>query len=149
MKKISVKNVHPKIKVKSESIQLLIGKILTSEKTDLGVDVIFVNDRFMRQLNRKFTKRDQTTDVLSFDMSTPPSSKKEKKKNEIEYPNLGDIYISLDQAKRQASEYETSFDDEIKLLVVHGLLHLLGYNHKSQKESNIMRKKVETYLQKR
>lgn len=120
-------------------IQLLVKNILTSEKVDSGVDVIFVDDKFMRQLNKKFTKRNRTTDVLSFGMrGGEPEA--------IEYPSLGDIYVSLDQAKRQAEEYGVGFEEEVERLVAHGLLHLLGYDHANKKEENIMRKKEEMYL---
>ena len=103
------------------------------------MDVIFVNDKFMKQLNKKFTKRNQTTDVLSFGMrGNEPET--------IEYPSLGDIYVSLDQAKRQAEEYRVGFQKEVERLVTHGLLHLLGYDHKSKNQESIMRKKEEIYL---
>ncbi|MGB8656343.1 MAG: rRNA maturation RNase YbeY [Candidatus Zixiibacteriota bacterium] len=141
METISVENVHPTIKVKKRAIRLLIENILKSEKVDSGLDVIFVGDRFMRKLNRTFTGRDQTTDVLSFGMS-------ENKSGATIYPNLGDVYISLDQAKRQASDYGAKLDEEIRLLVAHGLLHLLGYDHAGKKEERIMKKKEQTYLKK-
>ena len=95
----------------------------------------------MKQLNKKFTKRERTTDVLSFGM-------REDKPEAIEYPSLGDIYISLDQAKRQADEYDVGFEQEVWRLVAHGLLHLLGYDHKSKNQESIMRKKEEIYLKK-
>jgi len=139
LKKNTIENIHPRLKVKKKMIQLLVKNILTSEKVDSGVDVIFVDDKFMRQLNKKFTKRNRTTDVLSFGMrGGEPEA--------IEYPSLGDIYVSLDQAKRQAEEYGVGFEEEVERLVAHGLLHLLGYDHANKKEENIMRKKEEMYL---
>jgi probable rRNA maturation factor len=141
LKKINIQNIHPELKVKKKLIQLLVEDILTSEKTNLSVDVIFVDDEFMRQLNKKFTKRERTTDVLSFGM-------RESKSDTIEYPGLGDIYVSLDQAKRQAEEYGVGFEEEVERLVTHGLLHLLGYDHKGKDKENIMRKKEERYLKK-
>jgi len=141
LKKANIQNIHPELKVEKKTIQLLVRDILTSEKADLSVDVIFVDDKFMRQLNKKFTKREKTTDVLSFGM-------REGKLQTIEYPCLGDVYVSLDQAKRQAVEYKVGFEEEIARLVAHGLLHLLGYDHTNKKEENIMRKKEEVYLKK-
>ena len=139
MEKITVENIHPSLKVKKKVIQLLIKNILKSEKVDSGVDVIFVGDKFMKQLNEKFAKRGGTTDVLSFGM-------RESGSEAIEYPNLGDIYVSLDTAKSQANEYKVSFEEEVTRLVTHGLLHLLGYDHKGKNKENIMRKKEERYL---
>jgi probable rRNA maturation factor len=103
------------------------------------VDVIFVDDDFIKKINRKFTKRRKTTDVLSFGM-------KEGKNMGVEYPSLGDIYVSLDQAKKQAREYGISLKEEVSRLAVHGLLHLLGYDHKNKKQAKIMKEKEETYL---
>ncbi len=139
MKKTNIQNIHPELKVKKKTIQLLIQNILTSEKANSSVYVIFVNDKFMKQLNKKFTKRERTTDVLSFGMrGDEPET--------IEYPSLGDIYVSLDQAKRQAVEYKVRFEEEVARLVAHGLLHLLGYDHKGKNQESIMRKKEEIYL---
>jgi probable rRNA maturation factor len=139
LKQVKIQNIHPKLKVKKRAIQLLVKDILTSEKADLGVDIIFVDDEFMRQLNRRFTRKDRTTDVLSFGM-------REQSPGPTDYPSLGDVYVSLDQAKRQASLYKVDFDEEVALLVTHGLLHILGYDHRGENEKNIMRKKEEKYL---
>lgn len=141
MKKITIQNIHPLLKIKKKPIQILIKNILTSEKVDSSVDVIFADDKFMRKLNRKFTKRNSTTDVLSFGM-------RENKHETLEYPSLGDIYVSLDQARRQAEGYGVKFEEEAKLLVAHGLLHLLGYDHKRRNEREIMKGKEKKYLQK-
>ncbi len=141
LKGIDIQNVHPKLKVKRKAIRLLVEKILTSEKADSSVDVIFVDDAKMKQLNRRFTRREKTTDVLSFGM-------REGQACAIEYPSLGDVYVSLDQAKRQAEEYGVGFHKEVEHLVVHGVLHLLGYDHKGKKEEGIMRQKEQMYLQK-
>jgi len=139
LNKISLQNIHPELKVKKKALQLLVNAILKSEKEDLGVDLIFVDDKFMRQLNKRFTKRNKTTDVLSFGMrGGEPEA--------IEYPGLGDIYVSLDRAKRQAEEYGVGFEEEVERLVAHGLLLLLGYDHKGKDKENIMRKKEEMYL---
>ncbi|HEX7400632.1 MAG TPA: rRNA maturation RNase YbeY, partial [candidate division Zixibacteria bacterium] len=64
----------------------------------------------------------------------------------VEYPNLGDIYVSLDQAQRQSEEYGVKFEEEVRLLVTHGLLHLLRYDHKNKNQATIMRRKEKLYL---
>jgi probable rRNA maturation factor len=140
-RKSSVENTHPRIKVKRKMIQLLVDDILTSERAESGVDVILVNDDFMRKLNKKFTKREGTTDVLSFGM-------REGEREAVEYPSLGDVYVSLDQAKRQADEYGVGFDQEVRRLVAHGILHLLGHDHADEDAENIMREKEEKYSRK-
>jgi probable rRNA maturation factor len=87
-----------------------------------GVTVAFVSDRAMRQLNSRWRGQTGTTDVLSF-----PAEQDEFE--EAEGATLGDVVISLEQAARQAKENKLAFDDEIAQLILHGLLHLCGYDH--------------------
>jgi probable rRNA maturation factor len=136
---ITVRNIHPSCRIKKREIVDLIQIALKSEGMSFPVDLIFVDDDFMKRLNWKFTRRRKTTDVLSFGM-------KEGEEGGLDYPSLGDIYVSLDQAKRQAQEYRVSRKEEIKRLVIHGLLHLLGYDHKSRKQAKIMKEKEKAYL---
>ena len=87
-----------------------------------GVTIAFVSDRAMRDLNRMWRHKSATTDVLSF-----PAEQDEFEKREG--LRLGDIVISVEQAERQAAEHKVSFDNEIAQLILHGLLHLCGYDH--------------------
>jgi rRNA maturation RNase YbeY len=84
--------------------------------------IVFVSDRRMRELNRVWRGKRGTTDVLSF--SPGP--------DEFENPgesSLGDVVISVEQAARQAKENDLSLDEEISQLILHGLIHLCGYDH--------------------
>ena len=87
-----------------------------------SVTVVFVSDRRMSELNRRWRRKPGTTDVLSF-----PAVQDEFEKAEA--PTLGDVVISLDQAARQARENKLTVDEEIAQLILHGLLHLCGYDH--------------------
>ena len=87
-----------------------------------GVTVAFVSDRAMRELNRRWRRKRGTTDVLSF-----PSAQDEFEK--AEGASLGDVVISVEQAARQAEEHKLKFEEEIAQLILHGLLHLCGYDH--------------------
>ncbi len=89
-----------------------------------GVTVAFVSDRAMRELNRLWRGKRATTDVLSF-----PAEQAEFEK--AEGPSLGDIVISIEQAAHQAKEHGLSFEDEMAQLILHGLLHLSGYDHET------------------
>ncbi len=84
----------------------------------------------MRELNRQYRGKDKTTDVLSF-----PQIKRFERFEQLELSPipLGDIVINLHQAKRQAKEHGLSFYDEVSWLLIHGLLHLLGYDHEKSK----------------
>jgi len=89
-----------------------------------GVTVAFVSDRAMRALNRRWRGKVGTTDVLSF-----PAGQDEFER--AEGPSLGDVVISVEQAARQAAEHGLDLDGEIAQLILHGLLHLCGYDHET------------------
>lgn len=110
----------------------LLKKLEMPETTEISV--LFTDDKNMRELNRSFRNLDKTTDVLSFPQGFDEN-------NHI----LGDILISLDSALRQAETYQVDTENEIERLLVHGILHLLGYDHMEKKERMIMREK-ENYL---
>ena len=88
--------------------------------------IVFISDRRMRELNRVWRGKRGTTDVLSFSPGA----------DEFENPggaNLGDVVISVEQAARQAKENNLSLDEEINQLILHGLIHLCGYDHATDK----------------
>ena len=83
----------------------------------------FVSDRRMKELNKFFRNKDSTTDVLSFPH--------EPDEFDPDKDNLGDIVISVEQARKQATENGLTLEGEIKQLILHGLLHLCGYDHET------------------
>ena len=85
-------------------------------KSESSATIAFVSDKKIRELNRQFRGVDKATDVLSF-----PS----------DGPDLGDIAVSVDTAAAQAKENGLKLDEEIAQLILHGLLHLSGYNHET------------------
>ena len=91
-----------------------------------GVTIVFVSDRVMRELNRRWRQTDETTDVLSF-----PAEQDQFEK--LQGLSLGDVVISVEQAARQAVENGLQFDEEVSQLILHGLLHLCGYDHETDK----------------
>lgn len=139
MVEVLVKNLHSKKKVELKKIQRLAGKVLEGEKNKQNVNIILTDDKYIARLNRKFLNKNKSTDVLSFGM-------REGKKLTPEPDVLGEIYVSLDRADKQAKEYDQSLQKEVSLLVTHGLLHLLGYDHKKREQKEKMRKKEEKYL---
>jgi probable rRNA maturation factor len=86
------------------------------------VNVVFVNDRRIHELNRRFLKRDRPTNVISFNCQGPGVPDEPRL--------LGEVYISRDRARAQAREYGVSYTSELRRLVLHGLLHLLGLTHR-------------------
>ncbi len=107
----------------------------------LEVSVLFVNDAGMRRLNHLYRGIDRTTDVLSFPLISekPPL-------HHARQLLLGDIVISLPQAKRQAEEYGTNLNQELARLLVHGLLHLLGYDHEKSSYRAAKMRRLEAEL---
>jgi len=97
---------------------------------DTELSITLTDDIQMRELNRSYRQIDRTTDVLSFPQSEDP-----------DFTLLGDIVISLDTAKRHSVSYGVSLHEELKKLIIHGILHLLGHDHKKKKETQVMREK--------
>lgn len=123
-----------KIKISLNKIRKIvfqIFEILSISNADL--DISFVGDLAIQKLNRRFRKKDKSTDVLSF----PLYEAKEARKGNL---FLGDLVISLPTTQKQAKEYRKTFHEELYFLIVHGVLHLLGYDHeKSDRAAKKMR----------
>lgn len=104
-------------------------------------NIIFVDNSFIKELNKKYRNIDRETDVISFALED------EKEEDSfLDNRMLGDIYISVDKAKSQAMEYGHSLKREISFLAVHGLLHLLGYDHMNKEDEEVMFGKQELIL---
>ena len=95
-------------------------------------NIIIVNKEKIQELNKLYRKIDRVTDVISFALEDDNSF------IETDFRVLGDIYICLDRAIEQAEEYGHSLKREISFLSIHGLLHLLGYDHMTEKEEKEM-----------
>ena len=111
----------------------LIERVLTQEKaTDRVFSIIFVDNEKIHELNKQFRGVDRPTDVISFALEDA----EEEFLSTIRV--LGDIYISIPKMQEQAKEYGHSEKRELAFLVVHGLLHLLGYDHQTEEEEKVM-----------
>ena len=107
---------------------------IKSSLTSKEVELIFMSDREITEINAQFRDKDSATDVLSFPLEDMPNSP------------LGTIIISIDKVKEKAIELGHGEDDELSLLFIHGLLHLLGYDHES--DDGEMREKEEEIIKK-
>ena len=117
---IEVVNRQRRFKVDRESWTTFAAKALAAiGNGESSATIAFVSDKRIRELNRQFRGIDKATDVLSFPADGPDES------------NLGDIAISAETAAVQAKENGLSFDGEIAQLILHGLLHLSGYDHET------------------
>ena len=146
---IQVNNLQEKKEITPEQIDLL-EKVLLSgltlhQKEGSEVSVILVDDDYIHELNLEYRGIDQPTDVLSFAMKDNPEDYAIVLPEEI--PELlGDIYISIDRTIEQAGVYNHSFERELNYLAIHGLLHLLGFDHQDADDTDVMRKAEEQIL---
>jgi len=97
------------------------------------INIVFYNDEQLLDFNKKFLMHDAYTDVITFDYS---------KKNILE----GDILISVERVKENAETYNCTFEEELRRVIAHGLLHLCGYNDKNDDEKKLMNQKEEEAL---
>jgi probable rRNA maturation factor len=106
---------------------------------DVSISVILTDDDCIRSVNNQYRAKDRPTDVISFAYREDPFPEAE-----TEMEELGDIYLSLERAAEQAVEYEVTLKEEVKRLLIHGILHLIGYDHeRSAEDEETMRAKEE------
>jgi probable rRNA maturation factor len=122
---------------RAESLARLCGKVLRAElpkpEQRGSVNLVFCDNGLVRELNKRYRKLDKVTDVLSFVYSEPDV--------------FGEIYIATPQAKSQAPRWKNSYYAELRRLVVHGSLHLAGFDHIKASDRAVMRGREEAYLE--
>lgn len=123
-------NLQRSVEVDTESFRRTAERILTSLVGPSGeASVVFVSDERIRELNRDYRKIDRPTDVLSFSCYD----------DELSGGVIGDVYISVETARRQAGEQGVSLEEELLRLMIHGLLHLVGHTHDGEEDGRRMR----------
>lgn len=125
-------------------VAFVLGELSCPENTD--VTITFVSDKRIHELNRDYRGIDRPTDVLSFECDNTPFEDEEIDIALLPEYELGDVIIAPDIARAQAREYQTTFAEEIQLLIVHGLLHLNGYDHIELDEALVMEGMEDTLL---
>lgn len=124
-----------------DTINELLNFVVTKEKLENCLfNIILVDNDYIHKLNKEYRGIDRVTDVISFALEDSQDEVK------LDFRVLGDIYISVDKAKDQSKEYGHSFLRELSFLTIHGLLHLLGYDHMTKEEEEIMFKKQDELL---
>ncbi|HEX6891837.1 MAG TPA: rRNA maturation RNase YbeY [Chryseolinea sp.] len=111
-----------------------IRSVAESEKSKLTfINFIFCSDRYLKRINLEYLAHDTFTDIITFDYSDSKGIQ-------------GDVFISIPRVKENAQQFETPFDEELHRVMVHGVLHLIGYSDKTERAKSIMRKKEDAYL---
>ena len=119
---------------KSEGITSWISKAIREEKCREGeINYIFCSDEYLHKINVEFLDHDTLTDIISFDYSVG---------KELH----GDIYISVDRVKENATTFKVTFEEELARVLIHGILHFCGYKDKSADDAKQMRSKEDYYL---
>jgi rRNA maturation RNase YbeY len=113
----------------------IINKILQNENTALSfLNLVFCDNKTIREYNNKFLSHDYDTDIITFF---------DYDETNIMY---GELLISVEQIKKNAKDYKTTFDKELKRVIIHGVLHLCGYNDKRKTDVKKMRERENYYL---
>ena len=122
-------------KIKSiKKTRKFIKSVIEKEKKNPGkISFVFCNDSFLHKLNLTYLKHDNLTDILTFDYSNT-------------HTISGDIFISIDRVKENSVLFENTFYEELHRVMVHGILHLLGYKDQNKKQKLLIREKENFYL---
>ena len=133
---INVENICPIFKLKTRQIKALGERLLFEEGVlKAEINIVFVDDNYIIKLNQEYLSKDTTTDVLSFILTDESDEQLE-----------GEVYANIEQIIRQAEDYHVSSDVELCRVVIHGLLHLIGFNDQSDDDKKVMTEKEDYYL---
>jgi len=106
-----------------------ISKVILSENKKEGdINYIFCDDDYILEINKQYLDHDYYTDIISFDYSVG---------NELH----GDIFVSIDRVRENAVDFNVTFDEELKRVIIHGILHYVGYKDKTEEDEVLMRQK--------
>lgn len=108
--------------------------IIEEHKTEGEINFIFVDDAYLHQLNLEFLQHDTLTDIITFD-------------NSVGNILHSDIYISVERVQENAKDFKTNFNEELHRVMIHGILHLVGYKDKTESDETLMRSKENHYLE--
>ncbi len=134
---ILLRNAQRKFKIDRKKLVGHIKMALTElRQPDCEISIMLVNDAKIRRLNKEYRNRDLATDVLAFPQDADA-------KNDNGGPLLGDVVVSVETSRRQAKKHRLFAEEELVLLIIHGTLHLLGYDHeRSGKDKREMQNKT-------
>lgn len=117
-----------------EVISSWIQKIIDSEGFETGeINYIFCDDKYLHKINVEFLNHDTLTDIISFDYTLGKLIN-------------GDIYVSIERVEENAQEFNVTFDNELHRVLIHGVLHYMGYKDKEEVEKKLMRNKENNSL---
>jgi probable rRNA maturation factor len=132
---ILISTNHPYLRFSGKRTSNIMSYIYRTERKALRrTAVIFTNNRYIKKINRTFLSHNYITDVIAFSLG---------KDCDVE----SEIYINLDAARSQALRYDVTYTEEVRRLLIHGILHLLGYDDRHQKNRIKMKKREDSYME--
>lgn len=146
---ILIKNTQRKIKFSTKKLEQdaqKILRILHYDEYDLGI--LITTNKTIHTYNREYRKKDKPTDILSFSYHPTLKAGERILPKSDEDKNLGDLIISAEYVQKVASELHQTMDERMRILLVHGICHLLGYDHELDEDYKIMHKKEVALLKK-
>ena len=133
-RRVIVTNAHRRFRIKRTQVGRYVRHVLRCEgKSDALISVVFVDSRFIRTLHRMYLGRDRVTDVISFPL---------EHRARLE----GEIYVNLNRARDQAHRFHVSFENEVARLVIHGTLHLMGYDDRDSRKAAKMKTQEDRHV---
>lgn len=141
---LSIEQDHPSLQLDDAVLRQVIRHVLSAEEASLvHLSVVLTGHETVRHLNRSYLDHDYDTDVLSFSLrDEPPTDAPETEEEGVE----GEVYVDLDTAAERHEEFDTSFEREAYRYVIHGVLHLVGYDDATASGQEAMRQKEDQYL---
>ena len=128
-----IEDIHFTLSGKRKAKQVITTIIRDCRLSEGDINIIFTSDFFLTEMNKKYLNHDYYTDIITF----PYNSEKTVS---------GDLFISVERVKENATSYKKPFQKEVMRVIFHGMLHLVGYNDKTEDEKKGMREKEEYYL---
>ncbi|MGB2957746.1 MAG: rRNA maturation RNase YbeY [Bacteroidota bacterium] len=134
MVRVSVFNAHRRHRRRKKDAERCVRSMLKAERiTRAEISVVYIDGRYSRSINKEYRGHDASTDVLAFSLGEGETLE-------------GEIYVNIDRARRQAREFGVSLANELGRLVIHGMLHLAGYEDRTRRGAETMRKKEDAGL---
>lgn len=146
---ITIINRQRKFPIDLKEMEQTVGKILTILKyEDFDIGILLTTNKAIRIYNRDYRQKDKPTDILSFSYHQYVTPGKRIKVREEEDKNLGDLILSIEYIDKAVKELNVSLEERLKVLLVHGICHLLGYDHETDADWRSMRAKEASILKK-
>jgi rRNA maturation RNase YbeY len=135
---ISFRNEDIKLSLKNRTaLKQWIEAVVKKHKRKTGeISFVFCSDEFLLDMNRQYLDHDTYTDIITFDYS----------KEDAKQPVSGEIFISTDRVRENAEKFDKPFENELQRVIIHGVLHLLGFGDKTKKAREEMRKQEDLCL---